>query len=220
MPSDPWGDTSGTSSGYDPFKGNNPGGGSGGGWWDSVKNWWQGGDPNKDLTGGGGGGFGGGGGKTAGVVAGAGKTAAAVLPWLQFVAAVIEGNKNGKFVMPPMTPEQKKMFDYAMSVLQGTPKQSDYMFPILGYDLGHPATLDMDALKRGDIGFHPAGHMSNDELAKILNGGTAAPPPAPPAPPGIGGKDSAGTGTGASFFDRGERRVDSLLASGRKPLKQ
>lgn len=159
---DPWGDTSGTSSGYDPN--NRPGG-----FLDSVRDWWNRGytnDPNN--TGGGGGG--GLGLPSAGAkVATAASKTSAILPWLQFAYAVMEGQKSGNFIMPPMTPEQRQMFDYATSILKGTPQQASYAFPILGYDLGHPATLDMAALKRGDVGFTPAGHMSSDALAKILS---------------------------------------------------
>lgn len=191
MPYDPWGDTSGTSSGYDPNKGN-VGSGTGGGAWQGVKDWWNSGytnDPNKPGGGGGGGGIP----INTGSALATAKTAATTyLPWLQFAYAVLEGQKKGSFVMPPMTPEQKQMFDFAVNLLQGTHKQSDYA-PILGYDLAHPATLDMAALKQGNVGFNPAQHMSGEQLAKILGGASTTPPPSTTTATTGDGSDLGGT---------------------------
>lgn len=165
MPNDPWGDTGGGAVGYNPYNGGGAGAGSsGGGFWDSFKNWWNNGYSNTPNTtgGGGGGGFG------PAMGTKATSTASAILPWLQFAMQVYEGQKGGNFIMPPLTPEQKQMLDYAMGVLKGTPRTADYAFPILGYDLSHPATLDFEALRRGETGFHPAQHMSPDDLARVL----------------------------------------------------
>jgi len=111
-----------------------------------------------------------------------------ILDWAKFIMQVRESQRHGNFVMPPLTPEQKAMWDRVNRMLDNTPSQTAYT-PILAYDLGHPATLDINALKRGDVGFTPGQHMSYEDLSKIISGaakpsGTTPPPTSTPTSAG------------------------------------
>lgn len=113
-----------------------------------------------------------------------------LLPWLQFALKVQESQKSGTFKMPPMSPQQQQMFNWAMTTLQGTPSSSAMMLPILGYDLSHPATIDMNALRAGKVGYTPTQHMPGLDLSKIIQGvGSGA---------GSGGGTPSGPAAGAT----------------------
>lgn len=90
-----------------------------------------------------------------------------VLDWLTFALKIKEARSSGHFVMPPLTPQQQAMFDRVNRMLDTTPPTTAF-WPILGYDLSHPSTIDIAALKRGEVGFTPAQHMSPEDLAKVL----------------------------------------------------
>lgn len=152
------------SGGPPDYTGSLPGDSSSGSWWDSVKNWWNGGynnSGNQPSGGGGGGGFAPGTKVTS--------TASQVLPWLQFAQGIIESQKSGKFVTPPMSPEQSAMLDWAMNYLTTTPNTGAMAIPLLQNYLANPDTLDVAALKRGEVGFHP-GNRNMVDLATLLKG--------------------------------------------------
>lgn len=125
-------------------------------------------------------------------------TASQVLPWLQFAASIYESQRSGRFVQPPMSPEQKTMFDWAMHYIQTTPDNRATINSILGYDLGHPASIDMEALRAGKVGYTPAGHMPGTDLAAMIRnnagavGGTTTAMP-PPTTGNFGGGQLADT---------------------------
>lgn len=125
-----------------------------------------------------------------------------ILPWLQFAASYQESKKSGTFVQPPMSPEQKQMFDWAMHYLETTPDNRQTINSILGYDLAHPATIDMAALKAGNVGYTPQGHMPGTDLAAMLRNTSSGAPytPATGSPPtGLGG-GSGPTGVPGDAF--------------------
>lgn len=121
-------------------------------------------------------------------------TAAQVLPWLQFAASYIESQKSGTFKEIPMSPEQKSMFEWAMHYIQTTPDNRATIDQMLKYDLGHPATLDMAALRAGKTGYTPSSHMPGVDLTAMIRNNAAgmSNPGAAPAPSasGYGGGDS------------------------------
>lgn len=99
-----------------------------------------------------------------------------LLDWLAFGLKVQQSQQGGQFKLPPMSPEQQQMFQWAMGILQGTPSSSAMALPILGYDLAHPGTIDMNALKAGKVGYTPAQHMSPSDLAAVLKQATGGLP--------------------------------------------
>jgi hypothetical protein len=103
-------------------------------------------------------------------------TAAQVLPWIQFAASMYEAQKSGKFVQPPMSPEQKQMFDFAMHYIQTTPDNRQTINNMLQFDLAHGASLDIDALKAGKTGYAPAQHMPGADLATMIRNQAGASP--------------------------------------------
>lgn len=118
---------------------------------------------------------------------GAGSTAASVLPWIQFAASYLESQKSGTFKQIPMSPEQKTMFDWAMHYIQTTPDNRAAIDSMLKFDLGHPSTIDVAALKDGKVGYTPQGHMPGVDLATMIRNQNGAPPTAAPPPSAPGG---------------------------------
>lgn len=120
-----------------------------------------------------------------------------ILPWIQFAASYQESKKSGTFVQPPMSPQQQQMFDWALHYIQATPDNRQTINAALGYDLAHPATLDMNALREGKTGYTPAAHMPGVDLAALLRNGSTGASPSSPAAPSVPPSSTAGNGSGS-----------------------
>ncbi len=124
---------------------------------------------------------------TAATTSGVLSTAAQVLPWVKFAASYLESQKSGKFVQPPMSPEQKAMFDWSLDYLKGFPDNRSAIDAILKFDLGHPSTINMEALKAGKVGYTPQGHMPGVDLASVIRNQAGSNGSAPPPTSGYNG---------------------------------
>jgi hypothetical protein len=99
--------------------------------------------------------------------------------WATFLTGLYNAHKKGSFKQVPMSPQQTGIFNWAYGNLQNTPNSSQALYPIAAHYVSNPSSIDVAALKRGDVGYHPGAPLSASDLAGVINpkpsGATAGP---------------------------------------------
>jgi hypothetical protein len=112
--------------------------------------------------------------------------------WATFLVGLYNSQKKGKFQNVPMSPDQKQLFDWSYGNLKNTPNSSDVLFPVASHYVTNPSSIDVGALKAGNIGYKPGAPFDASKLTGAISTPPPSSTPAPQLPQGGGGDPAAG----------------------------
>lgn len=103
------------------------------------------------------------------------------IDWLKFGYDVYNSRQTPKvsYSQPPMTPEQRDLFNYAIGRIKSLPDTARDLYPTTSYYATHAPTIDVNRLKAGYTGYRGPGQPDEAWLSGVLKGQGQQPKPAP-----------------------------------------